>query len=211
MAYSLPDLPYDFAALEPHIDEQTLRIHHGKHHNKYVTKLNAALEGNEKYATQNIEDLMPTLAKLPDDIRTAVQRNGGQHCNHSFYWQCMRPAGQGNAEPTGPLAKAIDDTFGGFAKFKEKFTGTAGGCFGSGWGWLYLDQKKELAVTAMSNEYNPLMEGLVSETGTPLLVVDVWEHAYYLKYQNRRPEYLEAFWNVVDWDQVSQRYDQAMS
>lgn len=206
MPYELPELPYDFKALEPHIDEQTLRVHHGKHHSGYVTKLNKALEGHEQHAAPDIADLMPVITGLPDSIRTAVQRNGGQHYNHSLYWQCMHPAGEGSCEPAGALADAIARTFGDFTKFKELFTDTAAKCFGSGWAWLYVGIDKKLAVCSSANEINPLMRGITDSPGQPLLVVDVWEHAYYLKYQNRRPEYLSAWWNVVDWEKVGQRY-----
>jgi Fe-Mn family superoxide dismutase len=211
MQYTLPDLPYDYDALAPHIDEQTLRIHHDKHHAGYVKKLNNALEGHEEHATEDIADLMALIVNLPDAIRTGVQRNGGQHFNHSFYWESMAPKGEGSNDPTGALADDIRQTFGSVDKLKELFTKTAGGCFGSGWGWLYLNQDSKLAVAATSNELNPLMKGISADVGTPLLVVDVWEHAYYLKYQNRRTEYLEAFWKVVDWDKVSQRYSKARS
>lgn len=210
MNYELPKLPFDVKALEPHIDGQTLEIHHGKHHNKYVSKLNDALEGHEKFATEDIAELMPKISHLPDEIRTAVQHNGGQHYNHSLYWQCMRPPGK-NAEPTGQLAEAIASAFGDFATFQNQFSNAAATCFGSGWAWLYVDDNNKLAVCATSNEVNPLMSGIAAQTGRPLLVVDVWEHAYYLKYQNRRPDYLQAWWNVVDWDKVAQRFEQAGS
>ena len=211
MAYTLPDLPYDFNALEPYIDEQTVRIHHGKHHNTYVTKLNDALKGHEDLATKDIADLMPKIASLPADIRTAVRNNGAQHYNHSLYWQCMAPASQAGGEPVGELALAIRSTFGDFAKFKEQLTKAAVNCFGSGWAWLYVNKEGKLAVCVTSNEANPLMVGLVENVGKPILVVDVWEHAYYLKYQNRRAEFVKAFWNVVNWKDVTYRFSKAKS
>ncbi len=207
--YTLPDLPYDFGALEPHIDEQTVRIHHGKHHSTYVTKLNDALKGHEDLVTQDIADLMPKIAALPADIRTAVRNNGAQHYNHSLYWECMGPAAQAGGEPVGELALAIRATFGDFAKLKEHMTKAAVGCFGSGWAWLYVDKDGKLAICATSNEANPLMKGIVENVGKPILVVDVWEHAYYLKYQNRRPDYLDAWWNLVDWKVAAERFAKA--
>jgi len=209
MAYTLPELPYGYNALEPYIDEQTVRIHHDKHHGTYVTKLNDALKGHEDLATRDIADLMPKLASLPADIRTAVRNNGAQHYNHSLYWQCMAPPAQAGGEPVGELALAIRSTFGDFAKFKEQLTKTAVACFGSGWGWLYLNKEGKLAICATSNEGNPLMAGLVENAGKPILVVDVWEHAYYIKYQNRRPDYAEAWWNLVNWKAAAERFAKA--
>lgn len=209
MLYSLPDLPYAFNALEPHIDEQTVRLHHGKHHNAYVTKLNEAIQGREDLATKDIADLMPKLASLPADIRTAVRNNGAQHYNHSFYWECMGPADQSGGEPVGELALSLQSTFGDFAKFKEQMAKAAVGCFGSGWAWLYLDPEGKLAITATSNEANPLMAGIVEKVGKPILVVDVWEHAYYLRYQNRRADYIEAWWHLVNWKAAAERFAQA--
>jgi Fe-Mn family superoxide dismutase len=209
MLYTLPDLPYAFNALEPYIDEQTVRLHHGKHHNGYVTKLNDALKGHEDLATKEIAELMPKLASMPADIRTAVRNNGAQHYNHSLYWECMGAADQAGGEPVGELALALQSTFGDFAKFKEQMAKAAAGCFGSGWAWLYLAPDGNLAITATSNEANPLMTGIVEKTGKPVLVVDVWEHAYYLKYQNRRPDYIEAWWHLVDWKAAAERFAKA--
>jgi len=197
MAYSVPDLPYAYDALEPHIDEQTMRLHHDKHHQAYVDKVNAALEGTE-HADKPIEDVIRNLDAIPEDKRTAVRNNGGGHFNHTLFWESMSPNGGG--APTGDLAAAIDEAFGSFDAFKEQFEAAGANQFGSGWAWLVLDGGK-LAVTSTANQDNPLSQGK-----TPLLGNDVWEHAYYLKYQNRRPEYLKAWWNVVAWDEVAQRF-----
>lgn len=197
MAYSVPDLPYAFDALEPHIDAQTMEIHHDKHHNAYVTKLNAALEGSG-VAEQSIEDLCRNLSSVPEDIRGGVRNNGGGHANHSLFWTVMGPGGGGN--PSGDLAAAIDNELGGFDKFKEDFANAAATQFGSGWAWLSVDGGK-LKVEKTPNQDNPYMEGR-----TPILGVDVWEHAYYLKYQNKRPDYVQAFFNVINWDAVAERY-----
>lgn len=199
--HELPALPYDHNALEPHIDEQTMRIHHGKHHATYVNNLNAALEGQSDLATKGLDDLLTSLDRVPENIRTAVRNNGGGHYNHTLFWQILSPNGGG--EPGGALAEAINSTFGSFDKFKEEFAAAAAGRFGSGWAWLIVDNGK-LAITSTPNQDNPVMEGK-----TPILGLDVWEHAYYLKYQNRRPEYIQAFWNVVNWDEVAKRYDAA--
>ena len=196
MPYEVPALPYDYSALEPHIDEQTMRIHHDKHHQAYVDKANAALEGTE-WADRPVEEVLQNLDKLPDDKRTAVRNNGGGHANHTFFWQLMSPDGGG--EPSGDLASAIDDAFGGFGDFKSKFAEAGVNRFGSGWAWLVHDGSG-LAVTSTANQDTPISDGQ-----TPLLGVDVWEHAYYLKYQNKRPDYIEAWWNVVNWDEVAQR------
>ena len=206
MAYALPDLPYDFNALEPCIDEQTVRIHHGKHHNTYVTKLNDALKGHEELVTADLADLMPKIATLPAEIRTAVRNNGAQHYNHSLYWESMAAASQAGGEPVGQLAEALKSTFGDYAKFKDQLTKLAVGCFGSGWAWRYVTREGKLAVCATSNEANPLMVGLVEQVGTPILVCDVWEHAYYLRYQNRRPDYVEAWWKLVNWKAAEERF-----
>ncbi|HKP92062.1 MAG TPA: superoxide dismutase [Thermoleophilaceae bacterium] len=200
MPYEVPALPYDYSALEPHIDEQTMRIHHDKHHQAYVDKANAALEGTE-WADRPVEEVLQNLDKLPDDKRTAVRNNGGGHANHSFFWQIMSPDGGG--EPSGDLASAIDDAFGGFGDLKSKFAEAGVGRFGSGWAWLVHDGSG-LAVTSTANQDTPVSDGQ-----TPLLGVDVWEHAYYLKYQNKRPDYIEAWWNVVNWDEVAQRFGAA--
>jgi Fe-Mn family superoxide dismutase len=202
MAYSVPDLPYDYDALEPHIDEQTMRIHHDKHHQAYVDKANAALEGTE-WADRDVEEVVANLDQLPDDKRTAVRNNAGGHVNHSFFWQIMGPDGGG--EPSGALADAINEKFGSFDAFKEEFKNAGIGRFGSGWAWLVHDGSG-LLVTSTPNQDSPITDGQ-----TPLLGADVWEHAYYLKYQNRRPDYLDAFWNVVNWDEVASRYEAAAS
>ncbi len=202
MAHELPQLPYDFKALEPHIDEQTMRIHHGKHHAGYVTKLNAALEKHPKLADWSVEDLLAKLSQVPEDIRTAVRNNGGGHANHTLFWSIMAPGAGG--EPSGELANAIKREFGGFADFKEKLSDAAGSRFGSGWGWLSVAQGGKLAVESTPNQDSPLSEGR-----TPILGIDVWEHAYYLKYQNRRPDYIKAWWNTINWRAVAQRYEAA--
>lgn len=201
MAYTLPELPYPKDALEPHIDAKTMEIHHGKHHNAYVTNLNAALEG-AGVAEQSIEDLCRNIESVPEKIRTAVRNNGGGHANHSMFWKIMSPAGGG--EPTGDLAKAIESELGGFAKFKEDFTKAATTRFGSGWAWLSVTPAGKLVVESTPNQDNPYMSG-----NTPILGLDVWEHAYYLNYQNRRPDYIAAFWNVIDWKAVGDRYAKA--
>ncbi len=196
MSYSLPELPYSHDALEPHIDAKTMEIHHGKHHNGYVTKVNAALEGTG--IDKSIEDLVSDLSAVPEDKRGAVRNNGGGHANHSLFWSVMSPDGGG--EPSGELAEAINSTFGSFDGFKEKFSQAAATRFGSGWAWLVVD-KGSLAVESTPNQDNPLMEGR-----TPILGLDVWEHAYYLHYQNRRPDYVSAFFNVINWNAVAERF-----
>lgn len=201
MAFELPALPYTYDALEPHIDKETMNIHHTGHHNTYVTNLNNALEGHTELINKSIEELISNLDAVPESIRTAVRNNGGGHANHSFFWQILSPNGGG--EPTGELADAINKKFGSFAAFKEEFTKAAATRFGSGWAWLVVNNG-ELEVMSTPNQDNPLMEGK-----TPILGLDVWEHAYYLKYQNRRPEYISAFWNVVNWDEVAKRYQAA--
>jgi superoxide dismutase, Fe-Mn family len=201
MAYTLPSLPYPFNALEPHIDAKTMEIQHGKHHNAYVTKLNKALVG-QGIAEQSIEDLCRNIEKIPDDIRAAGRNNGGGHANHSMFWVIMSPNGGG--KPSGDLAKAIDSELGGFDKFKEQFTNAAITRFGSGWAWLSVEKSGKLVVESTPNQDNPYMIGK-----TPILGVDVWEHAYYLNYQNRRPDYVAAFWNVIDWKAVENRYKAA--
>jgi superoxide dismutase, Fe-Mn family len=200
--FTLPDLPYDFNALEPHIDEQTMRIHHGKHHATYVANLNAALEKHPELRYDDVEALMRDLERVPEDIRTAVRNNGGGHANHSLFWRIMGPNGGG--EPTGTLAQAIERDLGGFAQMKEKVNNGGKGRFGSGWTWVVVGQGGKLAVMDTPNQDTPLMTGQ-----TPILGIDVWEHAYYLKYQNRRPDYLEAWWNVVNWPEVTRRFDAA--
>jgi Fe-Mn family superoxide dismutase len=201
MPYTLPDLPYDFAALEPHIDARTMEIHHDKHHAAYIAKTNAALEGTE-FAELPIEEVIINLDALPEDKRIAVRNNGGGHANHSLFWTVLSPEGGG--EPTGDLAVAITTTFGSFDAFKEEFSAAAATRFGSGWAWLSVD-KGELKVESTPNQDSPLMEGR-----TPILGLDVWEHAYYLNYQNKRPDYVSAFWNVVNWEEVGRRYAAAL-
>jgi Fe-Mn family superoxide dismutase len=195
MAQTLPALPYDFAALEPHIDAQTMQIHHGKHHQAYVTNLNAALDKHPDLHSRSLDDLVKGIASVPEDIRTAVRNNGGGHWNHSLFWKVMGP-GAGGA-PSGEVASGINAAFGSFDKFKEQFQAAGMGRFGSGWAWL-VDNGGTLAITSTPNQDNPLMEGKKA-----ILGVDVWEHAYYLKYQNRRADYLTAFWNVVNWGEVN--------
>jgi len=197
MAYEVPPLPYDYAALEPHIDEQTMRLHHDKHHQAYVDKANGALDGTE-HDGKPIEEVVANLDALPDNIRGVVRNNGGGHLNHSLFWESMSPDGGG--EPAGDLAGAIDDAFGSFDAFKEQFEAAGVGQFGSGWAWLVVDGGA-LKVTSSANQDNPVTNGQA-----PLLGNDVWEHAYYLKYNNRRPEYLKAWWNVVDWGKVAERF-----
>jgi Fe-Mn family superoxide dismutase len=199
--FKLPPLPYDFDALEPHIDARTMEIHHDKHHQAYVTNLNKAIAGNADLASKSVEELVRDLASLPEKVRTAVRNQGGGHYNHSLFWSMMRKGG--GSEPTGALASAIDKKFGNFAGFKDEFTKAAVGQFGSGWAWLTLDGK-QLKVESAPNQDNPLSQGR-----TPLLGIDVWEHAYYLKYQNKRPDYIAAFFNVINWDFIAQRYDKA--
>lgn len=202
MAHELPALPYPANALEPHIDEQTMNIHHDRHHNTYVTNLNAALEKSPELQSQSVEELISDLNAIPESIRTAVRNNGGGHANHSLFWKVIGPKGGG--APTGEVAKAIDSELGGFDKFKEEFAKAATTRFGSGWAWLVVGKDGKLAVTSTANQDNPISEGL-----TPILGLDVWEHAYYLKYQNKRPDYIAAFWNVVNWDEVNRLYEEA--
>ena len=200
MALSLPDLPYDYAALEPTIDEQTMRIHHDKHHQAYVDNANKALEGSD-WADRSVEEILQSLESVPDDIRTAVRNNAGGHANHTLFWEIMGPNGGGS--PSGALASAIDETFGGLDQLKAAVNDAGVKRFGSGWSWLVLDGGS-LAVMSTANQDSPLSDGK-----TPLLGIDVWEHAYYLKYQNRRPDYLAAWWDVVNWDAVAQRFEGA--
>ena len=196
MAYEVPDLPYDYGALEPHIDEQTMRLHHDKHHQAYVDKANGALEGTE-WEDKPIEEVLQNLDSLPSDKQGVVRNNGGGHANHTFFWQIMGPDGGG--EPEGALREAIDETFGSFDDFKNQLKEAGVGRFGSGWAWLVHDGSG-LQVTSTANQDSPVMEGQ-----TPLLGVDVWEHAYYLKYQNKRPDYIDAWWNVVNWPRVAEQ------
>lgn len=198
MAYQLPELPYAYDALEPHFDKETMNIHHTKHHNAYVTNLNNALAGNEELLSKSIEDLIANLDAVPEAARTAVRNNGGGHANHSLFWEQL--SADGGGQPTGTLAEAIDKKFGSFDAFKEEFAKAGATRFGSGWAWLSLNNG-ELEVTSTPNQDSPIMEG-----NTPLLGLDVWEHAYYLHYQNRRPDYIAAFWSVVNWDEVAKRF-----
>lgn len=201
MGFSIPDLPYDYNALEPHIDARTMEIHHSKHHAGYASKLNAALEG-ANHAADDAEALLKDLNAVPESIRTAVRNNGGGYVNHNLFWEVMAPNAGG--APEGDLATAINETFGSFAAFQEKFTAAAGTRFGSGWAWLSVKGGK-LVVSSTANQDNPLSEG-----ATPILGLDVWEHAYYLNYQNRRPDYVKSWWNVVNWKAVAQKYAKAM-
>lgn len=198
MAFTLPKLPYAFNALEPHIDARTMEIHHDKHHQAYVNNLNTAIQKHPELEKKSLEDLLSNLNAVPEDIRTAVRNNGGGHWNHSMFWEIMSPKGGG--EPSGKLADAIKKAFGDFAAFKEKFAATAVGQFGSGWGWL-VKEGTGLAVISTPNQDNPISQGKIA-----ILGVDVWEHAYYLLYQNRRPDYVAAWWNVVNWDEVGKRF-----
>ena len=203
MAYELPDLPYAYDALEPYIDARTMEIHHSKHHNAYVTNLNAALEGHDDLANQSIESLITNLDSVPEDIRTAVQNNGGGHANHSLFWTIMGPNGGGS--PTGAVSDAIAADLGGVEAAKETFVTAATTRFGSGWAWLVVKDGK-LNILSTANQDNPIMTG----DGTPILGLDVWEHAYYLKYQNLRPDYIEAWTNTINWDEVNRRYEAAL-
>ena len=204
MAFELPPLPYDYSALEPYIDTQTMQIHHDKHHQTYVTNVNNALQGQDQLASMSVDDLLRNINQVPESIRTAVRNNAGGHSNHSMFWNIMKPNGGG--EPTGDLASSIQQAFGSFDAFKTAFNDAGTKRFGSGWAWLVLDSSGKLQVISTANQDSPLMEGLY-----PVMGNDVWEHAYYLKYQNRRPEYLNAWWNVVNWDEVARRYGQGRS
>ena len=199
MAFELPPLPYAKDALEPHIDAQTMEIHHDKHHNAYVTNLNKALEGHPELQSKSLEDLLKSLDSLPEAIRAAVRNNGGGHSNHTFFWQIMGPNAGG--APTGDLANAINAAFGSFDNFKTQFAAAGVGRFGSGWAWLLVNPDGSVSITSTPNQDTPISEGK-----TPILGLDVWEHAYYLKYQNRRPDYIAAWWNVVNWAEVAKRY-----
>jgi Fe-Mn family superoxide dismutase len=201
MAFEVPPLPYDYSALEPSIDTQTMQLHHDKHHAAYVNNLNTALESAPQLAGWSAEDLVKRINEVPEAIRTAVRNNGGGHVNHSMFWQIMKSNGGG--APTGALAQAINTTFGSFDTFKAQFNDAGVKRFGSGWAWLVLNQSGALQVLSTANQDSPFMDGLY-----PVMGNDVWEHAYYLKYQNRRPEYLAAWWNVVNWDEIAKRYDQ---
>jgi len=199
MAFTLPDLPYDAGALEPVIDQQTMEIHHGKHHNGYCTKLNAAIEGTP-LDSKSLEEI------FAGDMPTAVRNNGGGYYNHCLFWEIMKPGG---SQPSGQIASALDSELGGYDKFKEAFTQAALGRFGSGWAWLIVGQDGKLAICDTPNQDNPLMKKFVDKVGTPILGIDVWEHAYYLKYQNRRPDYVEAFFDIINWEKVNENYAKA--
>lgn len=201
MTYTLPELPYAYDALEPYIDEETMHLHHDKHHNTYVTNLNAAIEKHPELGEKTVEELLADFDSVPEDIKTAVRNNGGGHANHSFFWEILAPNAGG--EPTGAIKEEIEETFGSFADFKEEFKTAATGRFGSGWAWLVIKDGK-LAITSTANQDSPLMEGQ-----TPVLGLDVWEHAYYLKYKNVRPDYINAFWNLINWDKVNEFYANA--
>ncbi len=203
MAYEVPALPYDYAALEPTIDEATMKLHHDKHHQAYVTNLNAAIEKHPDLGKHTPEDLLRSLDTLPDDVKGAIRNNGGGHVNHTMFWAIMAPKGGG--EPTGAIGEQITKDFGSFEDFKKLFNETTAKQFGSGWGWLIFDSGK-LKIVTTANQDNPISQGKF-----PILGNDVWEHAYYLKYNNRRPEYLAAWWNVVNWDEVNKRFEQAQS
>ncbi len=200
MAYTLPSLPYAYDALEPHIDARTMEIHHTKHHQAYINKVNDAIAGTE-WESKTVEELVASLDQVPESIRTAVRNHGGGHANHSLFWTIMKPGGGGT--PSGELASAIDAAFGSFDDFRKQFSTAAATRFGSGWAWLTVDGGK-LLVESTANQDSPLSAGR-----TPILGIDVWEHAYYLKYQNRRPEYIDAFWNVINWDEVALRFSEA--
>jgi len=204
MAFEVPALPYDYAALAPHIDEQTMHLHHDKHHQAYVTNVNNALASHPELAALSVEELISNLDRVPEDIRTAVRNNGGGHANHSMFWEIMGPNAGG--EPSGALAHAITKTFESFDSFKQQIAKAGVGQFGSWWAWLVVDGSGALKIVALPNQDSPLSQGL-----TPVLGVDVWEHAYYLTYQNRRPDYITAWWNVVNWPAVSRRYEAATS
>lgn len=204
MAYQLPKLNYSYDALQPYIDARTMEIHHTKHHNAYITNLNTALESLSYQAPSDISDLIKDLSKVPDAIRTTVRNNAGGHANHAFFWNIL--TNKSSKKPLGQLASAIDNELGGFDKFKEDFKKTALSRFGSGWAWLSLKKDGKLAISSTPNQDSPLMHGIAESEGTPLLGLDVWEHAYYLNYQNRRADYIDAFWNIIDWDAVNNHY-----
>ncbi len=204
MAFQLPPLPYDYNALEPYIDTQTMQLHHDKHHQAYITNVNNALQGHDQFASVSVDDLLRNINQVPESIRTAVRNNAGGHANHTMFWNIMKPNGGG--QPAGDLASAIQQAFGSFDAFKTAFNDAGTKRFGSGWVWLALDSSGKLQVISTANQDSPLIDGLY-----PVMGNDVWEHAYYLKYQNRRPEYLNAWWNVVNWDEIARRYQQGRS
>lgn len=204
MPHQLPDLSYSVDSLEPHIDARTMEIHHGKHHQTYINNLNAALEGNSVLADKSVNELITDISQVPEDIRGVVRNNGGGHSNHTFFWEVISPSGGGI--PSGSLGEAITSAFGSFDSFKDAFTKAALTRFGSGWAWL-IKSGDSVQVTSTPNQDSPLMEGVADDTGLPLIGLDVWEHAYYLNYQNRRPDYIGAFWNVVDWDRANALFE----
>ena len=204
MAHELPSLPYAYDALEPHFDARTMEIHHTKHHQTYIDKLNGALGDNAELAAKPVENLINDLSSVPESLRGAVRNHGGGHANHGFFWTILSPDGGG--DPVGSLAGAINSTFGSFDNLKSEFATASANRFGSGWGWLVAKADKSLAVTSTPNQDSPLMQGVADVVGTPILGLDVWEHAYYLNYQNRRPDYINAFWNIVDWERAGQIY-----
>ena len=208
MAYQLPELTYSYDALEPYIDARTMQIHHAKHHGGYVAKLNAALEGRPELSEKTVEELLGQLQVLPKEIQTAIRNNGGGHANHSLFWKVLSP--QGGGEPVGVIAERLRDDFGSFSEFKGFFSAAAVARFGSGWAWLCVNSAGTLCVCSTPNQDNPLMQD-ADCPGVPILGLDVWEHAYYLKYQNKRPEYIEAFWNTLNWDQVEENYLRALN
>ena len=208
MTFKLPDLPYAFDALEPVIDAKTMEIHHDKHHAAYVTNLNKALEGNNEWSGKSIEEICAKINDVPADIRGAVRNNGGGHYNHTMFWQWMAPKGK-NGKPSEELARKIDSDLGGLQKLKDTMNDAGVKRFGSGWSWLIVNEGGKLEVVSTPNQDNPLMKGVAEKTGTPILGVDVWEHAYYLKYQNKRPDYLAAWWDVVNWNAVNEAFSKA--
>jgi len=201
-AYQLPDLPYDYSALEPHIDARTMEIHHSKHHQAYVNNANDALQGHDELQRLDVEQLLRRIDSVPEDIRTKLRNNAGGHANHALFWTIMGPNGGG--EPSGAVGDAIRQAFGDFGSFRDKFANAGKGRFGSGWAWLVVGDRGTVEVTDTANQDSPLMSGK-----TPILGLDVWEHAYYLKYQNKRPDYIDAWWNVVNWDEVNRRFEKA--
>ena len=206
MSHTLPELPYTPNALEPHIDARTMEIHHGKHHQTYIDKLNGALASHDNLLSLPVEDLIKDISSLPADIQGAVRNHGGGHANHSFFWKSLSPSGGGT--PSGSLLGAINDSFGDFDSLKSQFAQAALNRFGSGWAWLIKDSGSNLAVTSTPNQDSPLMEGVAESTGTPILGLDVWEHAYYLNYQNRRPDYVNAYWEIVDWNRAASLFSE---
>jgi len=211
MSFTLPDLPYGYDSLAPYVDSMTMNVHHTKHHATYISNLNKALseKDGDNFKTLSLTELQKQVVALPDSIRTTVRNNGGGHYNHEFFWKVMAPPGSSASSPSGELKRMIDDTFGDTQQMKEKFNKAATDRFGSGWAWLCLDKNSKLFISSTPNQDNPLMETIVDKNGIPVLGLDVWEHAYYLQYQNKRADYINAFWNVVNWDQVVKNFDEA--